>query len=199
MKSLRWALCLCLLPSPAPAEPAPSRNIERVVAFVDGEPIWLSDVRRSALTMRKQLHGLPAEKRARARGEIFEQLLEREVDRRLIAKQARALKIQVTPAEIETALLAVADQNGIDKQTLLASVQKEGFSEATYRAELKQQLLEAKLLRIQASRFDAENGSKNSQPDDDDQVAALQRLLKVRTRWMQELRKGSRVVIRVRR
>ncbi|HMR05131.1 MAG TPA: SurA N-terminal domain-containing protein [Polyangiaceae bacterium] len=149
--------------------------------------------------MRKQLHSLPADKRARARGEIFEQLLEREVDRRLISRQARALKIQVTPAEIETALLAVAKQNGIDKQTLLASVQKEGLTVATYRAELKQQLLEAKLLRIQASRFDAENGSKNSQPDDDDQVAALQRLLKVRTRWMQELRKGSRVVIRVRR
>ncbi|HMR05130.1 MAG TPA: hypothetical protein PKA88_05120 [Polyangiaceae bacterium] len=41
MKSLRWALCLCLLPSPAPAEPAQPRSIERVVAFVDGEPIWL--------------------------------------------------------------------------------------------------------------------------------------------------------------
>ncbi len=184
-------VCLGLLaPAVAIATPTdpPRRTIERVVAFVDGKPIWLSDLRRAALTMRKQLQRLPKDKRAGAQKEIFEQLLTQQVERALVAKEAAALKMTVSPREVDRALTAVAKQNDISLKELLAAVGKEGMSQKTYRSELRHQILEAKLLKLHIARRNVDvSGPKG-----------LKRLQAERKRWVDGLKKKSHITIRVR-
>ncbi len=190
---MRIATLVCLgllIPAAATAapNPPPARTIERVVAFVDGSPIWLSDLRRAALAMRKQLQRLPKSKRPSARKEIFEQLLTREIERAVVAKEAAAVKMSVSPREVDRAVAAVAKQNGVSQKELLVAVGKEGMSESIYRSELRHQLLEAKLLKLHIARREIDaTGPKG-----------LKRLEAERKRWVDGLKKKSRITIRVR-
>jgi parvulin-like peptidyl-prolyl isomerase len=192
-----WLSVVLFVPSVASGAPEalPSRSVERVVAFVDGDPVWLTDLRRGTLTLRKQLAALPREKRARARRDLFVQLLDREIERKLIAKEAHTLGVAVQKREIDAALSGVAKQNGVDKKALLAAVQKEGMTEAVYRSELSHQLLEAKLLRMRMARLDRDRAANGSLEEQLDQ--SLKRLEAERTRWIQELRRKSHIALRV--
>ena len=184
------SICVALLVSntAAAAPPPTERTVERVVAFVDGRPIWLSDLRRAAVSLRSQLQQLPKDKRAGARKEIFAQLLTREIERALVAKEAAVVKMSVSPREVDRAVAAVAKQNGISTKELFTAVAKEGLSQKAYRSELRHQLLEAKLLKLHVARrkIDA-TGPKG-----------LKRLEAERKRWVDGLRKKSRITIRVR-
>ena len=185
MNAARWILPLLL--STAVAEGAP-RTVERVVATVDGQPIWLSDIRGATVILRKQLKDVPAAKREAARRDIFEQLVDRASERKLIEREARSLQVSVSTGEVDRALALVAKQNAQSVEQLLVFVQKEGMSEAAYRRELRYQLLEAKLLQLRMMRAaPSERGGS---------VEA--RLEAERSRWLGELRKRSHIVLRVR-
>jgi hypothetical protein len=200
MKLGPWIGMILLLPGVAAATPKPpprGHTIERVVAFVDGEPIWLTDLRRATVTLRKQLAGLPESKRARAREEIFEQLLQREIERKLMEREAHALGVSVSQPETDAAVAMVAKQNGVDVPTLLKSVRQAGMTEAAYRAELRFQVLEAKLLRMHMARSGTDTG-KGEPSLERELDRTVKRLEAERKRWLRELRKRSHISIRVR-
>ncbi|MEZ4227384.1 MAG: SurA N-terminal domain-containing protein [Polyangiaceae bacterium] len=180
---------LLLVPSIAFATPpAAPRTVERVVATVDGKPIWLSDIRGAALAFRQQLAGLPLDKQLKAGRDVFEQLVTREIERVLVRKEARRLQVSVEDMEVDRALAAVAKQNDLDVPALLKEAKKQGLSEASYRAEIRFQILEGKLLRMHWSRTGLVV---------DESREGMLRAQDSRTQWMKELRKQSRVTIRV--
>jgi peptidyl-prolyl cis-trans isomerase SurA len=190
MKIAHWVCLLAVVPGVAAAAPKSSpgtRTIERVVALVDGEPIWLSDIRNATVILRRQLKTLPPGKRESARRDMFEQLLDREIERRLIQKEARILGVTVGPEEVEKAVAMVAKQNAIDVPALMASVKKEGLTAASYRAELRYQVLEGKLLMLRMARVGPSSAGEET----------MKRMEAERARWIKELKRRSRITLRV--
>jgi peptidyl-prolyl cis-trans isomerase SurA len=113
--------------------------VDRVVATVDGELVFLSQVeRRVAL-----LKGLPQSARAAALVSAREEL----IDALLIAKDAR---FTATDAEVDAALDALAKENRLDRAGLEAVVRKEGLELAEYRDQLREQLAEMRWLMSHA-------------------------------------------------
>ena len=126
----------------------PSRVVERVVAVVDDQPILASELVRRAAPHERALarRELPAWQLAPLRRALRRETLRRLVEERLILAEARARSTSVSEAEIDRALETIAEQNGLDRSELEASVEVHGWTQAEYRRELRTQILEGKLL-----------------------------------------------------
>jgi peptidyl-prolyl cis-trans isomerase C len=87
---LPWASTLAQTPAPAPAAPA-AAPADPIVAKVNGDPIYLSDLRASAQSLPQNLQALPP-------ATIYPRLLDRMIDARALAAAARKAKIDQDPA-----------------------------------------------------------------------------------------------------
>jgi peptidyl-prolyl cis-trans isomerase SurA len=74
--------------------------------------------------------------------------LQRLIDEELEQRAANHANITVTPREIDDALNRVAQQNQVSVDVILDEATKSGLTEASYRQELRRQLLETKLLSL---------------------------------------------------
>lgn len=135
------ALLLPLLAGLAPA-PAAARNLDRIAAVVDEQPILLSEVEERAAMIRTMA---PPERR----GQLLHDALEDLVADKLFAKQVKELNLEVGDAEVQAAIDDVVRQNGFSgPDQLEAAVQSQGLSMAEYRSNLKSQLSQMKLLNL---------------------------------------------------
>jgi peptidyl-prolyl cis-trans isomerase SurA len=134
----------------AMARPAHASVIERVVAVVGEDSILLSEIRIRArpMLLRIQAQVPPGAQRNAAISQAYVAVLERLIEEQLKTRSARKSQIHITPAEVDRALDRVAKQNGLTRATLLAEAARTGMSEAEYREEIRQQLLEMKLLEL---------------------------------------------------
>lgn len=133
------AALLPFLAALAPAA-APARTLDRVAAVVDDAPILLSEVDERAEMIRERA---PADRRAHLREDALEDL----VADRLFAKQVKDLNLEVDDAEVQAAIDDVVQQNGFSgPDQLEAAVKAQGLTMAEYRANLKNQLSQMKLL-----------------------------------------------------
>lgn len=176
------ALATVIALSRAPrAQAAPV--IERVVALVDGKPILSSELRHRAAPEERALmaRDLPAWRLAPLRRQLLCDVLRRLVDERLVAEEARARGITVTEAEIDQAIEGVAAQQRWSRPELEAAVMAHGWTLAEYRRELASQLLEARLLALEASRSGERTQDWNRE----------------RERWLAGLRKRAFIEIRL--
>ena len=134
------------------SEASPKRTvIDRIVAVVDGDVIPKSELDRFVapveVKVRADNEGRPGDVAAilaRVRQEALTSL----VERRLFLKEAEHRKIDVTDAEIDAAVAAVAAQNHVAIHELMRLVEDSGMDEAQYRLELRGQLLEGRLISI---------------------------------------------------
>jgi peptidyl-prolyl cis-trans isomerase SurA len=136
-------------PTPARAARAPV-PLDGVAAIVDDTTIFRSDVTSRARPFEAKLSRDPVKRR----GELIEltrQLVLKMIDEVLVAKDAQKLHLDVTDAEIDAAITAVAQQNKIDKKTLDAELDKAGFTQLAYREELKRQIIDQKWLMTRAA------------------------------------------------
>ncbi len=124
--------------------------VERVVAVVGEDSILLSEVRLRArpMLLRIQAQVPPGAQRNAAISQAYVSVLEHLIEEQLKLRSARKSQIHVTPAEIDRALDRVAKQNGLTRAALLTEAARTGMSEAEYREEIRQQLLEMKLLEL---------------------------------------------------
>ena len=125
-----FALVVASLLATSRAHAAPVL-LDRLVALVDGEPIFRSEV------LARIAEGTHPPK----------ETLERMIDERVIEKEAKRLRIEVYKTEIDAALYLLADKYTMTRADLLALAKKQGLDEAGYREELRRQLLEAKWLQ----------------------------------------------------
>lgn len=124
--------------------------VERVVAVVGEQAIWLSEVRDRAkpYLVRLEQQAPDGAHRAAATSQLFAQLVEHLVEEELEQKAANRANVTVTAREVEDALVRVASQNNVTVAQVIEEAGKTGLAEVAYRAELRRQLLEAKLMNL---------------------------------------------------
>ncbi len=142
-------VCACLVPAVAQA-----RVVERVVAVVGDQPVLLSDVRERARSVLVRLEAaqMSDAQRAASEGQILHEAVQRVVDERLMTLAAERAHLAVTEQEIDNALKYRATASKVTIVELLAEAKKQGLSEDDYRAELRRQLLEGKLVQLRLGK-----------------------------------------------
>lgn len=140
--------------------------VEKIVAVVGDDAILLSELRARATPLVRVLATKAAAgpQRTAAESQVYKDVLGRMVEETLEAQTAERQKVTVSPEEIDRALENVAAQQKLTvDELLLAAEQRSGLSEMEYRAEIRRQVLEGKLLsqrvrgRIRITEEDLKN------------------------------------------
>jgi len=118
------------------------------VAVVDQDVITLVELKRRAEPFQKRLADVAPDKRAAAEAQLHKDLIQEAIEDRLVAREARALRVTIGTDEINRALDTIAQSKNVTREKLLQLVAEQGFSEAQYREQLVRQLLIGKLIRI---------------------------------------------------
>jgi peptidyl-prolyl cis-trans isomerase SurA len=123
--------------------------IDRVVAVLDEEAIFLSDVERRA---RPFLAEIPASaagmERERMRQRILRETLDRMIDDQLIRQAATRLHVTVTDADVDQFIERIAQERGVSTEVLFDALQREGLSVAEYRAHMETEVRRLKVLQL---------------------------------------------------
>lgn len=124
--------------------------VERVVAVVGEKPILLTEIRNRAqpFLIDLQRRGLSSAQKAAAESELYRQLLDRMIDERLQQQAAEKARIRVTAEEIDAGIRNVASSQRLTPAELMAEAARQGMSADAYRAEIRRQILEGKLLQL---------------------------------------------------
>jgi peptidyl-prolyl cis-trans isomerase SurA len=121
--------------------------IERVVATVNDDAIFLSDLRKRAAPFLPQVADAPTETERMSRlKELYNELLDFLIDERLIRQIAASGGIRVTAADVDRALENLRLQNNMTEEQFKQALASQGMSEAQYRRDLKRQLLRLKVM-----------------------------------------------------
>lgn len=137
------ALALVLLLSRA----ASADVVERVVATVNNDAIFLSDLRSRAVPFLPQIAEAQTETERMARlKELYEELLNFLIDEKLIRQLARESGIRVTDADVDNAIENLRLQNNLTEEQFEQALDQQGFSQTQYRTDLKRQLLRLKVM-----------------------------------------------------
>jgi peptidyl-prolyl cis-trans isomerase SurA len=121
--------------------------IERVVAVVNDDAIFLSDLRQKAAPFLRRAMQAPTEaQRMAAVQQIYRQLLDRMIDDRLILQTAADENVSVSTAEVSTAIGNVRQQSGLGEPEFWEAVRAQGFTPQQYRRDVREQLLRLKVI-----------------------------------------------------
>lgn len=135
----------CLLLAPR----AEAVTVEKIVAVVGDDAIFLSDLRARGLPFLRQIAKQypPGPSRTAAESSMFKDLLKKMVEDLLEQQAAERQKVVVKPEEVDKAFeqMAASQQMTVD-QLFTVTEEKTGMSEQDYRDEIRRQVLEGKLL-----------------------------------------------------
>ena len=121
--------------------------VERVVATVNNDAIFLSDLRSRAVPFLPQIAEAPTETERMARlKELYDELLTFLIDEKLIRQLARESGIRVTDADVDSAIENLRLQNNLTEEQFAQALEQQGFTETQYRTDLKRQLLRLKVM-----------------------------------------------------
>lgn len=112
--------------------------IDAIVASVDDKPITLSDL--NARLAPRRLTLAEAKKTPEASLVLDQIILEK-----LLEEEAKAKRVNVTDAEVDEYMHEVMQRNGLSEGDFQAALAKEGRSVATYKQQIKIDILKAKL------------------------------------------------------
>ncbi len=136
------ALALVLAASrPAAAQ---ERLVDGIAAQVGSDIVLVSEVRRMADPVEKRMReaGAPDGEVEKMRAEILERLIER----RLIQQAVQRTEIDATEREIDAAVEAIAEENGLTLEQVVATVKAKGLSLEEYREQLRAEIQRKKLI-----------------------------------------------------
>jgi peptidyl-prolyl cis-trans isomerase SurA len=121
--------------------------VERVVATVNNEAIFLSDLRKRAVPFLPQVAEASTETERMSRlKELYEELLSFLIDEQLIRQMASSSGIRVTDADVDSAIENIRVQNKMTEEQFKQALDSQGFTPAQYRQDLKRQLLRLKVM-----------------------------------------------------
>jgi len=151
-RSRRAALPAALLavlaaaPATARAEEAASESqvVDGIAAQVGTDVVLVSDVTRLAAPIEVKMReaGANDSELAMMRGDVLERL----IDRKLIALFAKRAEIQVNDLEIDEAVAGIAAENEMTTDQLRASVEAQGLGWDAYRQRLGEEILQQKVV-----------------------------------------------------
>lgn len=145
----RWLLAMAmgvavLYPAPAQAE-----IVERIVAVVNDRIVLLSELNTR---VREFLPKLAQIRDAKARQQQFRLLQRRElvklVDAILIEEEGKKRKLRVSNSDVDKAIQTVLRQNKLTLKELIATLAQEGYPFASYREDLRKQILRLKTINL---------------------------------------------------
>jgi len=121
--------------------------IERVVATVNNEAVFLSDLRKRAVPFLPQVAEAETEPERMSRlKDLYEELLNYLIDEQLIRQLATSGGIRVTDADVDSAIENLRLQNNMTEEQFQEALDSQGFTEAQYRKDLKRQLIRLKVV-----------------------------------------------------
>ncbi|MBK9265349.1 MAG: SurA N-terminal domain-containing protein [Polyangiaceae bacterium] len=191
LQALALALCFLGVSAPSAAEdPLVERVVvNRIVAVIDHDVVTLVELKRRAEPFKKRLAEVPPDKRAAAEAQLHKDLVQTAIDERLIARDARARKVTVSPAEIDSTIDKIAAAQGITRARVLEVIVEQGFTQEQYREQIVRQLLVGKLMRIRMS--------DKFQSLDKDPEKASKQLEKMEKSYLSSLRANVYVEVRL--
>lgn len=151
-RALAWATAATLVGAVGAvlvaATPTRADVIERVVAVVNDDAIFLSELRQRAAPYMSRAMGAPTEaQRMQAIHQIYAQVLDHLIDAHLVEQAAADEEIVVTDADVNSAIDNVREQSGLEETEFWEAVAEQGFgSQADYRADIRSQLVHFRLL-----------------------------------------------------
>lgn len=146
------ALCLCV-PAAVLAVGGQARAdvVEQVVAVVNDQAIWLSEVRRRAAPYVPQIMAASSQaERVALREQLYTQVIDGLIDEELIKQAATRMRVRVSNEDVERAIANVRRQNNLGEPEFWEAVRGQGFSPSQYRDDLRRQLLRLKVLNQRA-------------------------------------------------
>lgn len=121
--------------------------VERVVATVNNEAIFLSDLRARAVPFLPQVADARTETERMARlKELYEELLTFLIDEKLLRQLAAQTGIRVTEADVDNAIENLRLQNNLTEEQFSQALETQGLTRSQYRRDLKRQLLRLKVM-----------------------------------------------------
>jgi peptidyl-prolyl cis-trans isomerase SurA len=133
----------------AAARGAGARMVEKIAAVVGENVVLASEVEEKAGPLLADVSKVPdPDKRAARASSLRREVLERLIDDELILQQAADLKLTVTSEQIDSSIDEIKKQNSIDDDQLREALKAQGMTMASYRADLKRQLLRFRVLNI---------------------------------------------------
>ena len=124
--------------------------VERVVAVVNDRAILMTDLRARARPHLIEIHAKSTSEaqRAAAESQLLRQMLHRMIDDEIISQEASKRKIRVDGDEVEKSIARLARMQELTVEDLMAEMARAGMTPQEYRAEVRRQLLEGKLLDL---------------------------------------------------
>jgi len=121
--------------------------VERVVATVNDQAIFLSDLRKRAVPFLPKVAEASTETERMSRlKDLYEELLNALVDEQLLRQLASDSGIRVTDVDVDTAIENLRLQNDMTVEQLQQALDTQGFTQAQYRHDLRRQLLRLKVM-----------------------------------------------------
>lgn len=135
-------LYVLVVPGPGNAE-----MVDKVVAVVNDEVITLSEVEEEAARAYQSLaREYQGQKLTDSLAETRADILDSMIDRRLINQKAKQLNTTVTEEEITTAYENTRNRLSLDPAQFREKLAGSGLTEELYRRQLKDQILQSKLI-----------------------------------------------------
>lgn len=129
--------------SPAPAASSTPRPADHIVAVVNSEPVTNNEVRARAARIAQELAQQGA--RMPSRAELVQGVLEQLIAERAQLQLAREMGLRADDATVDAAEQNIARQNQIDVEELRRRLAAEGISSASFRQDLRNQVLLSRL------------------------------------------------------
>ena len=128
--------------------PAMAVVVDGVAAVVNGEVVTLLELEKAGrLALEERLRTAPAADQERLRHEVLAAVLDQLVMVRIQAQRARQAGIQVAPAEIDTAIANIREDNRMSEEVLARLLQERGMTQEEYRSEIEDQIRLSRLVQ----------------------------------------------------
>ncbi len=130
-----------MLPLLALLAASPGDVVDRVAATVDGEVVTLSEIEERAGAEYDRAERLaPGKEREEARGAALRRAFDQIVSEKLLAKQARALQLEVTEQQVNAAVEDIRNRNHFSEEDLDRALAEQGLDRAAFRAQVRREL-----------------------------------------------------------
>ena len=124
--------------------------IDRIVAVVNDDVVTMSEVNEEGRAFFQKIkEQAPAGELSTALRRAREEVLDGLIEKKIIAQEALKQKVTVTDAELEAAVKQMVATNNMSPEQFRDQLRKVGMTEEVYRDNLKNQILQSKLVNYE--------------------------------------------------
>ncbi|MDO5673862.1 MAG: SurA N-terminal domain-containing protein [bacterium] len=140
-------LCLVFLLAALSPQASRAAVVDRNVVIVNNDTITLSEVNELAKPYFDQVRAqAPAEQQAEGMAQARRMVVERLIDKRLVAQEAAKRNLRVSDAELDSSLQQLLLSRNVTPDEFQEELKNIGLSEKQYREELRDQILSTKVI-----------------------------------------------------